>query len=69
MIGHHDLEVADATAYLGDIFGVTFEQRRKIEAVLIADSIHGPVAFSMALKKAFAPPCFSKLRIASSNGF
>ena len=33
MLGHHDLEMADATAHLGDIFGVAFEKGGNIEAL------------------------------------
>lgn len=32
MLGHHDLEMADATAHLGDIFSMAFEKGRNVEA-------------------------------------
>lgn len=35
MLGHHDLEMADATAHLGDIFSVALEKGRNVEAILV----------------------------------
>lgn len=69
MLGHHELEMADAIAHLGDIFSVAFEKGRNVEAILVPHPLTGPVAVKHGLEKAVASPCFSKLRVASSTGF
>lgn len=50
MPGHHDLEMADATAHLGDIFSVALEKGR-IEAILVTHPLTGPVAVKHGLEE------------------
>lgn len=49
MLGHHDLEMADATAHLGDIFSVALEKGRNVEAVRVTHPLTGPVAVKHGL--------------------
>lgn len=51
MLGHHDLEMADATAHLGDIFSVAFEKGRNVEAILVTHPLTGPVAVEHGLEE------------------
>lgn len=51
MLGHHDLEMADATADLGDIFGVAFEKGGNVEAILVTHSLTRPVAVEHDLEE------------------
>ncbi|WP_247456960.1 hypothetical protein [Bradyrhizobium sp. 166] len=51
MLGHHDLEIADATAHLGDIFSMAFEKGRNVEAILVPHPLTGPVAVKHRLEE------------------
>jgi hypothetical protein len=46
VLGHHDLKVTNAKTHFCGVFGVTFEKRRDIEAVLVAD----PLAWSVTIQ-------------------
>ncbi|GAA0002267.1 hypothetical protein BRDID11002_22680 [Bradyrhizobium diazoefficiens] len=51
MLGHHNLKMADATAHLGNIFGVAFEKSGNVEAILVAHSLTGLVAVQHGLEE------------------